>query len=73
MAHGNQLPRYDLSMIDHIYGVKPNVDLYDTLYSNIKKYSLSNIYIIVSCIIKDFAKLKKYGLKLKTIDTIISV
>ena len=59
MAHGNQLPRYDLSKIDHNYGVEPNVDLHDTLHSNIKKYSLSDIYIIVPCIIKNFAKLKE--------------
>ena len=73
MALGNQFPRYDLSKIDHIYGVKPNVDLHDTLHSNIKKHSLSDIYIIVLYIIKDFAKLKKYGLKSKTIDTITSI
>ena len=70
---GNQLPRYDVSKIDRIYGVEPNVDLHDALRSNVKKHGLSDVYTIVPCVIEDFAKLKEYGIEPETVDTVTSV
>ena len=70
---GNQLPRYDVSKIDRIYGVEPNVDLHDALRSNVKKHGLSDIYTIVPCGIEEFAKLKEYGIEPETVDTVMSV
>ena len=70
---GTQLPRYDLSKIDHVYGVEPNVDLHDALRSNVKKAGLSDVYTIVPCVIEDFAKLKEYGLEAESVDTITSM
>ena len=70
---GTQLPRYDVSKIDRIYGVEPNVDLHDALRSNVKKHGLSDVYTIVPCVIEDFAKLKEYGLEPETVDTVTSM
>ena len=70
---GTQIPRYDVSKIDRIYGVEPNVDLHDALRGNVKKHGLSDIYTIVPCVIEDFAKLKEYGLEPETVDTVTSM
>ena len=70
---GNQLPRYDISKIDRIYGVEPNAGLHDALRSNIKKHGLSDIYTIVPCVVEDFEKLKEYGLGPETLDTVTSM
>ena len=70
---GTQLPRYDISKIDRIYGVEPNAELHDALRSNIKKHGLSDIYTIVPCVIEDLDKLKEFGLEPKTVDTVTSM
>lgn len=70
---GNQIPRYDVSKIDRIYGVEPNLDLHDALRSNIKKHGLSDVYTIVPCGVENLEKLREYGIMLGSIDTIISV
>ncbi|KAL9132398.1 MAG: hypothetical protein Q9175_006429 [Cornicularia normoerica] len=70
---GNQLPRYDISKIDRIFGVEPNVDLHDALRSSIKKYGLSDVYTIVPCGVEDMEKLAEYGIEPGTMDTVTSV
>lgn len=70
---GNQLPRYDTSKIERIYGVEPNVNLHDALRSNIKKHGLSDAYTIVPCGLEDLDKLREYGIKPESIDTVVSV
>ena len=70
---GTQLPRYNLSKIDRIYGVEPNVDLHDALRANVKKHGLSDIYTIVPCVIEDFKKLREYGIETETVDTVTSM
>ena len=70
---GNQLPRYDISKIDRIYGVEPNVNLHDALRSNIKKHGCSDVYTIVPCGVEDLDKLREYGIKPESIDTVVSV
>ena len=70
---GNQLPRYDISKIDRIYGVEPNVNLHDALRSNIKKHGCSDVYTIVPCGLEDLDKLREYGIKTESIDTVVSV
>ena len=70
---GSQLPHYDISKIDRIYGVEPNVELHDALRSKVKKHGLSDIYTIVPCVIEDFAKLKEYGVEPETVDTVTSM
>ena len=70
---GTQLSRYDVTKIDRIYGVEPNVDLHDALRGSIKKHGLSDIYTIVPCIIEDSATLKEYGIETETVDTVMSI
>lgn len=70
---GNQLPRYDISKIDRIYGIEPNVDLHCALRNNIKKHGLSDVYTIVPCGVEDLEKLREYDIGPETIDTMTSV
>lgn len=70
---GTQLPRYDVSKIERVYGVEPNVDLHDALRGNVKKHGLSDMYTIVPCVIEDFDKLKEYGIEAESVDTVTSV
>ena len=70
---GSQLPRYDTSKITNIYGVEPNVDLHRSLGESIKTSGLSDVYEIVPCGVEDVVELKKHGIVLGSIDTILSV
>ena len=70
---GSQLPRYDTSRITKIYGVEPNVGLHNSLRENIKTSGLVDVYEIVPCGIEDVVELKKHGIVLGSIDTILSV
>ena len=70
---GTQLARYDVSKINRIYGVEPNVNLHDALRSSIKVSALSDIYSIIPCGVEDLEKLRGYGIEPGSIDTVISV
>ena len=70
---GSQLARYNTSKITKIYGVEPNVDLHKSLRENIKTSGLIDVYEIVPCGIEDVVELKKHGIALGTIDTVLSV
>ena len=70
---GSQLPRYDTSKISKIYGVEPNVDLHESLRASIKASGLIDIYEIVPCGIEDVVELKKHGIVLGSMDTVLSV
>ena len=70
---GNQLSRYDVSKINRIYGVEPNVDLHAALRNNIKKNGLSDVYTLVPCGLEDSEKLAEYGVQPGSMDTVMSV
>ena len=70
---GSQLPRFDKSKITKIYGVEPCVHLHDALRRQVKECGLDDIYEIVPCGIEDVVGLKKHGITLGTIDTVLSV
>ena len=73
LGRGNQLPRYDKSKINRIYGVEPKVDLHDALQKTVKERGLSDIYTIVPCEAEDFGTLAKYGIEKGSVDTALSV
>ncbi|CAF9936152.1 hypothetical protein IMSHALPRED_010478 [Imshaugia aleurites] len=70
---GNQLPRYDISKIDRVYGVEPNVDLHDALRRSVKKHGLSDVYTIVPCGVEDLEKLREFDISSGSVDTVLSV
>ena len=70
---GNQLPRYDKTKTNKIYGIEPNAELHDALRKSIKKAGLSDIYNLVPCGIEDEAELKRFGVEKGGIDSLLSV
>lgn len=70
---GSQLPRYDKTKIQHIYGVEPNLDLHDALRAKVKECGLSDVYTLVPCAVEDVEELCRYGIEGASIDTVLSV
>ena len=70
---GSQLPRYNTSKITKVYGVEPNHDLRKSLREKVKASGLTDVYEIVPCGIEDVVELKKHGIALGSIDTVLSV
>ena len=70
---GSQLPRYDTSKIIKVYGVEPNSDLHASLRENVKASGLTDVYEIVPCAMEDVVGLEKCGIRLGSIDTVLSI
>lgn len=70
---GSQLPRYDKSKVTKVYGVEPCLILHDALRKQVKESGLTDIYEIVPCGIEDVMGLKKHGISLGSVDTVLSV
>ena len=70
---GSQLPRYNTSKITKVYGVEPNPDLHKILREQVKASRLTDVYEIVPCGIEDIVELKKHGIALGSIDTVLSI
>ena len=70
---GSQLPRYDKSKVTKVYGVEPCLHLHDALRKQVKESGLTDIYEILPCGIEDVMGLKKHGVTLSSIDTVLSV
>ncbi|KAI4159226.1 MAG: hypothetical protein LQ342_006746 [Letrouitia transgressa] len=70
---GGQLPRYNASKITKVYGVEPAIALHESLRENVKASGLTDVYEIIACGIEDVVELKKHGIALESIDTILSI
>lgn len=70
---GSQLPRFDKSKITKIYGVEPCLHLHEALRRQVKECELDDIYEIVPSGIEDVMELKRHGIGLGTMDTVLSV
>lgn len=70
---GNQIPRYNKSKVTKVYGIEPNADLHDALRTRIKNFGLDGVYEIVPYGIEDVPGLRKHGISLNSVDTVLSV
>lgn len=70
---GSQLSRYNTSKITKVYGVEPNIDLHKCLREKIEASGLTDVYEIVPCGIEDVVELKKHGITVGSIDTVLSI
>ncbi len=70
---GSQLPRYNTSKVTKVYGVEPNRDLHKALRERVKASGLTDVYEVVPCGIEDVVELKKHGIALGGIDTVLSI
>lgn len=70
---GSQIPRYKKSKVTKIYGIEPNANLHDALRTRIKNFGLDGVYEIVPYGIEDVSGLRKHGISLNSVDTVLSV
>jgi SAM-dependent methyltransferase len=70
---GEQLYRYDLEKVTHIYGVEPCLALIPALKAKVKELGLQGKYTIVPHGVEDLEKLAEYGLEEGGVDTVLSI
>jgi cyclopropane fatty-acyl-phospholipid synthase-like methyltransferase len=70
---GEQLSRYDMEKVTHIYGLEPCLSLIPWLEASIEELGLQDKYTIVPYGVEDLEKLKEYGVEEGGIDTVLSI
>jgi SAM-dependent methyltransferase len=72
-AVGNQLPRFDMSKITHIYGIEPNKGFEEDLHLKVKELDIGDKYTPLMCSIEDKDVLSKFGIQEGSVDCIVSI
>jgi SAM-dependent methyltransferase len=70
---GNQLQRFNPSLITTIYGVEPNSHYASHLASRVKKFGLEDKYKLLTCRMEDSNILREEGIEEGTLDTVLSI
>jgi SAM-dependent methyltransferase len=70
---GNQLQRYDHSLIEFIYGVEPNPYYGNGIAAKLKKLDLQDKYKLLRCGVEDSEILRSEGITEGSIDTVLSI
>ena len=70
---GNQIHRYDPSLVDFIYAVDPNPHYGDTIAAKVKKFDLQDKYKFLACGIEDSEILRREGITEGSMDTVLSI
>ncbi|KFY23727.1 hypothetical protein V491_02434 [Pseudogymnoascus sp. VKM F-3775] len=70
---GNQIHRYDLSLVDFIYAVDPNPKYSDVIAAKVGKADLQGKYKFLACGIEDSDVLRREGITEGSLDTVLSI
>lgn len=71
---GNQIHRYDPSLVDFIYAVEPNPHYEDGIAAKLKKFDdLQDKYKLLVCGVEDSNVLKREGVTEGSMDTVLSI
>ncbi|KAJ5279062.1 hypothetical protein N7478_004434 [Penicillium angulare] len=70
---GNQLHRFDLSLVEFIYAVDPNPCYGDEIAAKTKKLGLQDKYKLLECGVEDSDILLEEGIEEGSLDTILSI
>ena len=70
---GNQLQRFNPSLITTIYGVEPNGYYTSHLASRVEKFGLQDKYKLLTCGVEDSDVLRREGIDEGSIDTVLSI
>jgi ubiquinone/menaquinone biosynthesis C-methylase UbiE len=70
---GNQIHRYDPSLVDFIYGVDPNPRYADAIAAKVKKLDLQDKYKFLACCVEDSEILRLEGITEASLDTVLSI
>lgn len=69
---GNQLARYNLDKVIHIYGIESNVAFAEPLNAKIDETKLGDKYTPIFCRIEDIKVLEMHGITKESVDCITS-
>ncbi|RFU24861.1 Glutathione-disulfide reductase, partial [Scytalidium lignicola] len=70
---GNQIQRYDPSLVKFIYAVDPNPHYRDTLTAKAKKLDLQDKYKFLACGVEESEILRREGITEGSMDTVLSI
>ena len=70
---GNQIHRYDPSLVNFIYAVDPNPHYGDNITANLKNANLQDKYKLLACGIEDSEILRREGITEGSMDTVLSI
>ncbi|KAJ5719987.1 methyltransferase type 11 [Penicillium malachiteum] len=70
---GNQIHRFDVSLVERIYGVEPNAQFKDTIEGKLDKHGLQDKYKVVICGIEDSDILREEGITEGSLDTVLCI
>lgn len=70
---GNQIHRFDPSLVDFIYAVDPNPLFGDDIAAKLKKHDLQDKYKFLVCGVEDSDILRKEGITEGSMDTVLSI
>jgi hypothetical protein len=70
---GNQIRRYDSSLVDFIYAVDPNPRYEDAIAAKLKKADLQDKYKLLVCGVEDIEILRREGITEGTIQVLCAV
>ena len=70
---GNQLQRFDASLVDCIWGVEQNALYEANIAEKVKKLGLQDKYQFLACGVEDSDVLRKEGVTEGSMDTVLSI
>ncbi|RDW65959.1 hypothetical protein BP6252_09594 [Coleophoma cylindrospora] len=70
---GNQIHRYDPSLVDSVYAVDPNPYYRDTIVAKLKDSDLQDKYKFLACGVEDSDILRSEGIAEGSLDTVLSI
>ncbi|OBT94174.1 hypothetical protein VE01_06998 [Pseudogymnoascus verrucosus] len=70
---GNQIHRYDQSLVDFIYAVDPNPKYRDVIAAKVRKADLGDKYNFIACGVEDSELLRGEGVAEGSLDTVLSI
>ncbi|KAJ5809554.1 methyltransferase type 11 [Penicillium pulvis] len=70
---GNQIHRFDTSIIKHIYGVEPNPHFEDAINAKLEKHNLREKYSFMACGVEDSDVLREEGIMEGSLDSVLCI
>ncbi|KAF7530359.1 hypothetical protein PCG10_003730 [Penicillium crustosum] len=70
---GNQIHRYDTSIVKHIYGIEPNPHFKDDINARLDKHDLQDKYKVIVCGIEDSDVLREEGITEGSLDAVLCI
>ncbi|KAI9742977.1 MAG: hypothetical protein M1818_003272 [Claussenomyces sp. TS43310] len=72
-ATGNQLPRFTIPNLTHVYGIEPNNAFVDSLQEKITETGLESMYTPITCGIEDVDVLETCGITEGSAECLLSI